>query len=93
MSSKCADEVEEALRDFKGNRKVDAVYSDNADELIKATVRIKAKHQPSITGVPKSNSIVERTNQLIRDGAATSLLRAGLPPPYWSYAVKARCVN
>ena len=31
--TKSADEVEDALRHFKGTRRIDVVYSDNADEL------------------------------------------------------------
>ena len=91
--TKNAEETEEALRHFKGNRKVDVIYSDNADELIKATRKIKAKHHPSVTGVPKSNAIVERTNQIVRDGVATALPRAGVPACYWSYGAPAWCMN
>ena len=41
--TKSAEEATEALKDFKGNRKVDVVYSDNAGELVKAAEAIKAK--------------------------------------------------
>ena len=79
LLTKSAEEATESLKDFKGGRKVDVVYSDNAGELVKATEAIKAKHEPSLPGIPKSNAIIERVTYLVRDGASASLVRAGLP--------------
>ncbi len=36
-------------------------------------------------GVPHTNGIIERSNQLVIGGTATCLIAAGLPPCYWSY--------
>ena len=69
------------------------VYSDNAEELIAATRSIGAEHQPLLTGIPKSNAIIERVDYLVRDGASANLVRAGFPTCYWSFAVKAFCMN
>ena len=91
--TKWTNEVTESLKDFKGRRRVDVVFSDNAEELISATRAIGTAHQPSLTGIPKSNAIVERVNYLVRDGASASLVRARAPTCYWSYAVKTFCVN
>ena len=44
-------------------------------------------------GVPHTNGIIERTNQLIIGGTGTCLIAAGLPPCYWTYASPCFCVH
>ena len=85
-AGKFATEVAEALREFVGGRKVDNVYSDNADELIAGMNALGIKHDTSVPGVHHTNSLIERTNQIIRGGTVCALIKAGLPPCYWSVA-------
>ena len=58
VMTKGAAEDAESFKNFKGRRKIDVIYSDKAGELIAATRSVGAEHQPSLTGIPKSNAIV-----------------------------------
>ena len=42
-------------------------------------------------GVPHTNAIIERCNQLVSGGTSTCLIAAGLPPCYWTYASPCFC--
>ncbi len=44
-------------------------------------------------GVPHTNGIIERCNQLIIGGTATCLIEAGLPPCFWTYGSPCFCMN
>jgi hypothetical protein len=43
-------------------------------------------------GVPETNAVIERANQSALQGTILSLLRAGLPPIYWSIVAPCFCV-
>ena len=68
-------------------------YSDNALELVKAAYVRGVEHRASLPGEPKTNSLIERTNQIIVGGTFALLICAGLPPCYWSFAAPCFCVN
>ena len=51
------------------------------------------EHHASLPGEPKTNSLIERTNQIIVGGTTALLVCAGLPPCYWSYAALCFCGN
>ena len=50
------------------------------------------EHHASLPGEPKTNSLIERTNQIIVGGTTALLISAGLPPCFWSYAAPCFCV-
>ena len=83
----------QALKQFSGRTKVSNLYSDNALELVKAAQVMGVEHHASLPGEPKTNSLIERTNQIIVGGTTALLICAGLPPCYWSYAGPCFCVN
>jgi hypothetical protein len=74
------------MKHFCGRRKVNSVYSDNARELAHAARAVDAGHEMSTPGLPRTNSVIERTNQVVLAGATACLLEAGLPPCCWSFA-------
>ena len=82
-----------ALRHFAGRRNIHISYSDNALELAASARSMGIEHHTSLHGEPKTNSIIERTNQIIVGGTTASLIAAGLPPCYWSYATQRFCAN
>ena len=45
----------------------------------------------TLLGRPKNNSLAERNNLYVIDQVGTCLLAAGLPPRYWSFALKSTC--
>ena len=51
------------------------------------------EHHASLPGEPKTNSLIERTNQFIVGGTTALLICAGLPPCYWSFAAPCFCVS
>ena len=93
VSSRTAEECVRSIRHFLGGHRVGNVYSDNAREFISGTYQMGSMHETSLPGVHKNNSMIERTNQIIKGGTTACLLQAGLPPCYWSFACKCFCVN
>ena len=43
-------------------------------------------------GSKKQNSVAERANAIVQDGARSLLMSAGLPPQYWVFAVPYFCL-
>ena len=90
-TSRNTDDVVEALKRLIGRRKVKLAYSDVAPEFDAAMARLKIPIDHSLPGLPKNNSLAERTNQEVINTVATSLLHAGLPAQYWHFALN--CVT
>jgi hypothetical protein len=93
VPDKEARHVVHSLQMFTGTRKISLVYSDNAPELLKSSALMSVPHETSQPGVAHTNSKIERCNQLILGGTISSLMEAGLPPCYWSYAAPCFCIN
>ena len=93
MDKRTSARVMESIKFFTGRRRIQLAYSDNAPEFISAMKALNILHETSTPGVPKTNGIIERVNQLIIGGTVTSLIAAGLPPCYWSYASPCWCIN
>jgi hypothetical protein len=85
--------VGDCIKFFTGRRKIQQIYSDNAPEFLKAVKMLGIVHETSAPGVPQTNGIIERSNQLLIGGTVTSLIAAGLPPCDWSYAAPCWCFN
>ena len=91
MLSRNTEDVVEALKGLIGRRKVKLAYSDVAPEFDAAMAQLKIPIDHSLPGLPKNNSLAERTNQEAINTVATSLLHAGLPAQYWHFALN--CVT
>ena len=89
--SRYTDDVVEALKRLIGRRKVKLAYSDVAPEFDAAMAQLKIPIDHSLPGLPKNNSLAERTNQEVVNTVATSLLHAGLPSQCWHFALN--CVT
>ncbi|CAE7949193.1 unnamed protein product [Symbiodinium sp. KB8] len=89
--SRNTDDVVEALKRLIGRRKVKLAYSDVAPEFDAAMAQLRIPIDHSLPGMPKNNSLAERTNQEVINTVATSLLHAGLPAQYWHFALN--CVT
>eukprot|EP00972_Heterocapsa_arctica_P060933 8987532-Heterocapsa_arctica.AAC.1 len=48
-------------------------------------------HEPSRPGVPQSNAVIERSD--ILEGTRTSMIHAGFPEYFWSFAAPHYCFN
>ena len=89
--ARLTEDVVEALRRLIGRRKVKLAYSDVAPEFDAAMAQLRILIDHSLPGLPKNNSLAERTNQEVINTVATSLLHAGLPAQYWHFALN--CVT
>ena len=85
------DDVVRAIKQFIGAKKVRQAYSDHAPQFIEAMNEMKIPIDHSLPGRPQTNSIAERTNQLILTATTTCLLEAGLPPCFWRTAILCVC--
>ena len=85
--SRHTDQVVSALKRLIGRRKVKMGYSDVAPEFVAAMSELRIPLDHSLPGMPKNNSLAERTNQEIINPVATALLHAGLPAQYWPFAL------
>ncbi|CAE7786659.1 unnamed protein product [Symbiodinium sp. KB8] len=89
--SRNTEDVVEALKRLIGRRKVKLAYSDVAPEFDAAMAQLKIPIDHSLPGLPRNNSLAERTNQEVINTVATSPLHAGLPAQYWHFALN--CVT
>ena len=66
--------------------------SDGSPELIKAMKNLGVPLDNSHPGRPTNNARAERSNRHVLAGARDLLLRAGLPTPFWTYALVYFCL-
>ena len=81
------------IKAFSGRRKICQAYSDNAPEFLCSARDLQISLATSTPGIPHTNSIIERSNQLIVGSVTACLIEAGLPPCYWSHAAPCFCAN
>jgi hypothetical protein len=81
------------IQQLVGKRQVQTLYSDNAAEFMGSCRELMMARDGGQPGVPHTNGIIERCNQLIIGGTTTCLIAAGLPPCYWTFASPCFCFN
>eukprot|EP00959_Pyramimonas_sp_CCMP1952_P335545 7025879-Pyramimonas_sp.AAC.1 len=67
-------------------------FADGARELARACYELDIAHVPTFPGNKKENAVAERANGVVQMGARALLVQAGVPPPYWTYAVRYFCL-
>ncbi len=67
--TKSTGEVIDALVDFAGGKKIRRLYSDGAKEYKRAARKLRIAHQVSTPERPQTNAWIERTIQLVVNGA------------------------
>jgi hypothetical protein len=82
-----------AMQHFIGGRRVKLCYTDGSGELEFACKRLGISHDVSDPGIPATNAIIERAIGIIKQGARTTLIRAGFPPCFWSRAAACFCFH
>eukprot|EP00972_Heterocapsa_arctica_P094782 13978310-Heterocapsa_arctica.AAC.1 len=85
LTSKNLADTTHALSDFRGQKTIRCMYSDSSGEIIQACSDLGILHGPSRPGVPQSNAMIERTNDIL-ETTRTSLIQAGFPECFWSFA-------
>ena len=85
---KSADSCIEAMRHFKGNEKIDLIYSDNAHEIVAMARAVGAAPATSTPYRHQSNAVIERAIGVLQQCARVILWQSGLPSRFWSFAVK-----
>ncbi len=93
VASKAATHVVHCIQQFVGPRKVETLYADNARELMGSCQELMMARDGGQLGVPHTNGIIERSNELVIGGTAPCLIAAGLPPCYWTYASPCFCFH
>ncbi|MCP3676584.1 MAG: transposase family protein, partial [Deltaproteobacteria bacterium] len=86
--TKTSVEVAACIQHFLGTDKCRTFYSDNAREVKAAVGALGISHATSTPYRHQSNGIIERTHRLLQDGTKAALETAGLPLPFWNYAVR-----
>jgi hypothetical protein len=66
-------------------------YTDGSGELEHACKRLGISRDVSDPGIPATNRIIERTVGIVKQGARTTLIRAGFPSAFWSRAAACFC--
>eukprot|EP00959_Pyramimonas_sp_CCMP1952_P319173 6678431-Pyramimonas_sp.AAC.1 len=69
-----------------------AAHAYGARELARACYELKIARDPTIPGNKKQNAVARRANGVVQMGTRALLMQAGLPPPYWTYAVRYFCL-
>ena len=68
-------------------------YTDGARELQAACQELKIAHDATVPGNKRQNCHAERTNGIVQVGARALMLQAGLPAPFWPYAIEYYCLS
>ena len=84
--------TEFALRHFRGPNTWEYMYTDGAPELLSSLDAMGVSHDQSMPGRSVTNSVAERTNRHVLEGARSLLMHAGFPAQYWPYAVEYFCL-
>ena len=90
--TKNAEETQMAIREFAGDRIIHNLYSDKSGEIAKALRDLNIMPKNSVPGRPQTNAVIERANRDILEGIRTSLVRAGLPACFWTFACFHYCL-
>ena len=77
-----------ALREYKGDREIQLIYSDGAPEIARAARSLDILQRTSTPGVPQNNGVIEREVQECIRGLRALLLAAGLPVAFWVFAAE-----
>ena len=85
---KTAEDITEAVNDFKGADKIQRWYSDGAPELHAACRKLGIRHDKSDPHRSETNGLIERTNRTVIEGARCLLFQSGMPYKYWSLAMQ-----
>jgi transposase InsO family protein len=81
-----------ALRELEGeDRVIKEIYSDNAPEFKKMCEKRLVSHPTSTPYISTSNSLAERRNRLVLEGARALLEKAGAGANLWPCAAKHWC--
>ena len=88
MPDKSLASTTEAIKHFKGDRIIQRLYYDGSGEVDKALRELQITLEKSQPGVPQNNDVSERTVQDVLYGASIVMVRAGLPPCSWEFAIK-----
>ena len=92
MADKSAESTMEAIRHYKGDRKIERFYSGRSGEIDRALRELESVAEQSQPGVPQNNAVAERLAQDVLDGTRTALVRTGLPPCFWEFAGRHYCL-
>ena len=84
--TKNAEDTAEKLREFRGDRTINCLYSDRSGEIKSALKSLRIMRKTSLPGVPRTNAVIERTNRDILEGVRSVLIRAGFPACFWTFA-------
>ena len=91
-------DTEWSIADFVGDRDAKksyhhTMYSDQEEAIRTACKNLKIKSEFSQPGIPRNNSIIERSVGDLLEGSRTLLRAAGLPTSFWSWAAKCFCFH
>ena len=86
VDSKDTLDTYDALLNLKGKDKVERVYCDGFKSFQKAIKMLGAAIEPCQPGVHQTNAVIERANSDSLSGTRASLVGAGHPSCFWSYA-------
>jgi transposase InsO family protein len=76
---KSAEDVMEAVNNFKGASTIKRWYSDGAPELHTVCRKLGIRHDKSDPHRSETNGVIERTNRTIIEGARCLLYQSGMP--------------
>ena len=91
VKSKGVHDASNAFKEFVGIQHVTLFYSDNSPELKALAKMLVIPHATSTPYRPQSNGTIEREVGLVKHGARTLILQAGVDHSLWPYAVRFIC--
>ena len=85
--TKTSMETLQHLQKWRGKDEIKFMYSDGSKEIANACRLEQVPHTACEPGDKQANGIAERQVQEIKLTTASNLAQAGLPHPYWVYAM------
>ena len=81
-----------AFKEFVGTDTCQLFFSDNSKELKKVAATLTLPHATSTPYRPQSNGTIEREVGMVKFGARSLLMQAGVDISFWPFACRFFCL-
>ena len=93
LHAKSTETHQQAISFLLGQKRCVQIHSDNSSEIMNAAANLGIPRSHAESGVPETNSVAERANADVLEGAQTQLVQAGMPACFGPSSAECYCVN
>ena len=93
LHAKSTETHQQAISFLLGQKRCIQIHSDNSSEIMNAAANLGIPHSHAEPGIPETNSVAERSNGDILEGARTELVQASMPACFGPLSAECYCIN